>query len=94
MRPYRFGMINGKEVRFLADTGADTSTMQLRTVEALGLKETMMKSETVLKAFGNATIQIVGILETMLKMGGESFPVDFLVIEEARMFWGDQMLKD
>ena len=44
MRSHRFGMINGKKVRFLADTGADTSTMQLRTIEALGLRETMMKS--------------------------------------------------
>ena len=75
MRSYRFRIINCKEVRFLADKGADTSTMQLKTVEALGLKETMRKSKTVLKPFGNATIQTVGILKTMLEMGGDSFPL-------------------
>ena len=56
--------------------------MQLRMVEALGLGEKMTKSQTVLKAFGNAIIQTVGRLEAILEMGGESYPVDFMVIEE------------
>ena len=82
MRPYKFAMINGKKIRFVADTGADTSTTQLRTVETLRLREMMMKSEKVLKAIGNITIQVVGRLKTILEMGGENYPVDFLVKED------------
>ena len=73
--------IENQKLSFLADTGADISCMDLKTVEQQGWDQAIRPTRKFIRCFGGGSVEVLGELTKPVRYQTTQAPVNFLIVE-------------
>ncbi|XP_022162181.1 uncharacterized protein K02A2.6-like [Myzus persicae] len=88
--------VNGKEVNFKLDSGAEVNTLSERDCKKLNLMKLIKKSNIVLEVYGGFKMKPTGEVKAILTLGDQKIETEFVVIDkiyDSKSIIGLPMLK-
>ena len=90
---YVLASSKGEEVKFLLDSGCDTSYISMAFVEKCGLRESVVPNSKEKVKFPNLSVKVLGAITMTLDFGGKSVPFTFGVMPDRSLLGLDFLHK-
>jgi len=74
--------VNGKNVNFKLDSGAEVNTLSENDCEKLNLMKEIKKSNIVLEVYGDFKMKPIGVVKAILTLGDQNIETEFVVINK------------
>ncbi|XP_050058605.1 uncharacterized protein LOC126550676 [Aphis gossypii] len=74
--------VNGKNVNFKLDSGAEVNTLSEKDCEKLNLMKEIRKSNIVLEVYGGFKMKPIGVVKAILTLGDQNIETEFVVINK------------